>query len=116
MDGHAMIAVPTVYCALHLSTGDRGNNGPWCLRVVSLSGCMFVEWCEIHDPARAAIRFWCYNHAMAPSDRVIYWHFLQDTKLTVTVKASLNISLPVEGNLTRGVDSNRASILLNKNA
>ena len=84
--------------------------------MVSLPGCIFVKSSEIHHTTWASVRLGCYNHSVAPGYWVIYWHFLKDPKLTISVKTSFDISLPVEGDLAGCVNSNRFSIVIHKNA
>ena len=114
--GHAVIAMPAVNHALDLATGNRGHNGPWWLCVVGLAGCIFVHCGVVNNTPRTTVWFCGNDHPAAPTNRVIDWNLLKNTKLAVMVKAFLDIFLPVQWNLAWGVDCNRDSILFYKEA
>lgn len=111
-----MVPVPAINSRLHLVTGDGGDNCPGGLSVVCLSWCVFVEWGEVHHAAGTTVWFGTDDHAVTPDDRVINWHFLQNSKLTVTIKAPLDIFLPMERYLAWSVNCYWGGLILNKDA
>ena len=92
-----MIAVPAVHGTLDLVAGDGGDNCPGSFSMMCLSGSKLVEWSKVNYAAGTSVRLWTDDHAMAPHHWVVNRNFLKDSKVTVTVQASLDISLPVNG-------------------
>ena len=60
--------------------------------------------------------FGCDDHSSTPGDWVIDWNFFQYSKLTVAIKAFLDILLPVEGHLAGVVNSDWNGIIFNEQA
>ena len=83
---------------------------------MGLARCILVHCSVIHNTARTPIWFGGYDHPAAPTNRVIDWNLLKNTKLAVTVKTFLDVFLPVQRNLAWGVNCNRDSILFYKEA
>ena len=83
---------------------------------MGLARCILVHCSVIHNTARTPIWFGGYDHPAAPTNRVIDWNLLKNTKLAVTVKTFLDIFLPVQRNLAGGVNCNRDGILFYKEA
>ena len=84
--------------------------------MVCLSWCMLVQCCIVHYTAGRTIRLGSDDHRVAPGYRIIHSNLFQHTKLTVSVKASLDIFLPVQGHLPWSVNSNRRGFLVYKQA
>ena len=83
---------------------------------MGLARCILVHCGVIYNTAGTPIWFGGYDHPAAPTNRVIYWNFLKDTKLAVTVQTFLDIFLPVQRNLAGSVNSNGDSILVYEEA
>ena len=83
---------------------------------MGLARCILVHCSVINNTARTPIWFGGYDHPAAPTNRVIDWNLLKDTKLAVAVQTFLDIFLPVQGNLAGSVNSNGDSILVYKEA
>ena len=82
--------------------------------MVCLSWSKLVQRSKVNNPAGFTIWFGGYYHAMTPCDWVIDWHFFQHSQITIIIQSPLDILLPVEWDLTRGVHSNRSGCLIYK--
>ena len=116
MQGDTVITMPAVQGGFDLVWGNCGDNGPWRLSVVSLTGSMFVEGSIINNSPWTAIKFWSDDHSAAPCHWVINRDLLEDTQTDITVQAILDLLLPMEGNLAWGVHCHGSGPLLHKEA
>ena len=90
-----MITMPTVQ---HCFDGVRRNsrsNLPWALRVVSLTGTVVIDCLIVNHPAGAAVMFSHRKHPGTPGGGCVDWYPLDDSKADVTIKASLDLSIPM---------------------
>ena len=82
--------------------------------MVSLSGAVIIYLLKVHNSAGAAVMLRHSKHSRTPSSWCVDWHLFNNSQANISVKASLNLSVPVQGDSCRIVSCYRFRFFVNK--
>ena len=96
VEGDAVVSVPGIEYGLIGAMGDGPCLMEGGLGVVGLSGCMEVEYLEVHCSVRFSILLRADYHSMTPCDWFANWDRFDYTKADILVKPGLDLFSPVK--------------------